>query len=61
MRIIWLALLALRARSWNRGDLDAFMNDYVDGASDSLIARRPTSLVLMRDAGQWRILEDHSS
>jgi hypothetical protein len=119
-RTIALALLDRGARSWNRGDLDAFMNDYVDGArtsfvtsegvmhgraeirqryaprftpggvrdslsfenveadpiasdavhviawyklmrGDSLVARGPTSLVLVRDAGQWRILKDHSS
>lgn len=28
---------------------------------DSLIARGPTSLVLVRDLGEWRILKDHSS
>lgn len=119
-RTIALALLDRGARSWNRGDLDAFMGDYADtprtsfvtnqgvmhgraeirqryaprfapggvrdslsfegveadpiGADavhviawyklmrgDSLIARGPTSLVLVRDAGQWRILKDHSS
>ena len=119
-RTIALSLLDRGARSWNRGDLDAFMSDYVDGPrtsfvtnlgvmhgraeirqryaprfapggvrdslsfegveadpigpdavhviawyklmrGDSLIARGPTSLVLMREAGQWRILKDHSS
>jgi Domain of unknown function (DUF4440) len=119
-RTIALALLDRGARSWNRGDLDAFMADYVDGPrtsfvtnqgvmhgraeirqryaprfalggvrdslsfegveadpigpeavhviawyrlmrGDSLIARGPTSLVLVRDLGEWRILKDHSS
>jgi ketosteroid isomerase-like protein len=119
-RIIALALLDRGARSWNRGDLDAFMADYVDGPrttfvtnqgvmrgrtairaryaprfapggvrdslsfedveadligpdvvhavawyklmrGDSLIARGPTSLVLVRDGARWAILKDHSS
>ena len=119
-RIIALALFDRGARSWNRGDLDAFMADYVDGPrttfvanqgvvhgrtairaryaprfapggvrdslsfedveadpigpdavhvvawyklmrGDSLIARGPTSLVLVRDGARWGILKDHSS
>lgn len=119
-RIIALALFDRGARSWNRGDLDAFMADYVDGPrttfvanqgvvrgrtairaryaprfaaggvrdslsfedveadpigpdavhvvawyklmrGDSLIARGPTSLVLVRDGARWAILKDHSS
>jgi ketosteroid isomerase-like protein len=119
-RTIALALLDRGARSWNRGDLDAFMADYVDSPrtafvansgvmhgraeirtryaqrfspggvrdslsfegveadpiapdavhviawyklmrGDSLIARGPTSLVLVRAAGKWGILKDHSS
>jgi hypothetical protein len=119
-RTIALALLDRGARSWNRGDLDAFMADYVDSPrttfvansgvmhgrteiraryaprfapggvrdslsfegieadpigpdavhvvawyklmrGDALIARGPTSLVLVRDAGRWGILKDHSS
>lgn len=119
-RTIALALLDRGARSWNRGDLDAFMADYVDGPrttfvanqgvmrgrtairarhaprfapggvrdslsfedveadpigpdavhvvawyklmrGGSLIARGPTSLVLVRDGERWGILKDHSS
>ena len=119
-RTVALALLDRGARSWNRGDLDAFMADYVDGSrttfvtnqgvmrgrteiraryaprfapggvrdslsfegvladalgpdvvhvvawyklmrGDSLIARGPTSLVLVHDGARWGILKDHSS
>lgn len=119
-RITALALLDRGARAWNRGDLDAFVADYVDGPrttfvanqgvvrgrpairaryaprfaaggvrdslsfedieadpigpdavhvvawyklmrGDSLIARGPTSLVLVRDGARWAILKDHSS
>lgn len=119
-RAVALELLERGARSWNRGDLDAFMGDYVDAPrtafvvnqgvmrgrtairaryaprfapggvrdslsfedveadplgpdvvhviawyklmrGDSLVARGPTSLVLLRDGTTWRILKDHSS
>jgi ketosteroid isomerase-like protein len=119
-RAIALELLERGARSWNRGDLDAFMADYVDGPrtafvtnqgvmhgraeiraryaprfaaggvrdslsfegieadaigpdllhviawyklmrGGSLVARGPTSLVLVRDGARWAILKDHSS
>jgi hypothetical protein len=119
-RTVALTLLERGARSWNRGDLDAFMADYVDGPrttfvtnqgvmrgrtdiraryaprfapggvrdslsfedvladplgpdvvhvvawyklmrGDSLIARGPTSLVLVHDGARWGILKDHSS
>jgi ketosteroid isomerase-like protein len=119
-RTLALELLDRGARSWNRGDLDAFMADYVDGPrttfvvnqgvmrgrteiraryaprfaagavrdslsfegveadplgpdvvhvvawyklmrGDSLVARGPTSLVLVRDGARWGILKDHSS
>jgi uncharacterized protein (TIGR02246 family) len=106
------------AAAWNRGDLDAFMDDYVDSATyvgsrgllhgrtaiaahyaprfaagaqrdslhfrnlevrlvapdlaqvvalyvlargDSVTATGPTSLLMRRAAGRWRILHDHSS
>lgn len=118
------AMLARAASSWNRGDLDAFMSDYLPGAGttfvagrdllrgtaairavyaprfapggvrdslsfvvldvdplgsdllnvvatyvlarrvdgrDSVTARGPTSLVLRRVDGRWRIVHDHSS
>ena len=114
------AMLAGAATNWNRGDLDAFMSDYLPesrttfigrtgvlrgpgairsvyaarfapgGVRDSLsfealevdllsenaanaiawyvlsrgdstIARGPTSLVLVRRDGRWRIVHDHSS
>jgi hypothetical protein len=119
-RTIALALLERGAQSWNRGHLDAFMADYVEGPrtafvtnsgvmhgpaeirtryaprfapggvrdslsfegveadaigpgvvhviawyklmrGDSLIARGPTSLVLVREEARWGILKDHSS
>lgn len=119
-RTIALALLDRGARAWNRGDLEAFMSDYMNSArtayvtndgvahgkaaireryaprfapgalrdslsfenveadplsndaihviawykiirGDSLIARGPTSLLLVRDGPRWAILKDHSS
>jgi hypothetical protein len=32
----------------------------LDLRGDSFIARAPTSVVLVRDAGNWKILKDHS-
>ena len=114
------SMLADGAAAWNRGDLDAFMADYVPGErtsfvtnqgvlhgldeiraryaprfapggvrdslsferietdwlapgvaymnavyvlsrGDSVVARGPTSLVLLRHEGRWRIVHDHSS
>jgi uncharacterized protein (TIGR02246 family) len=118
------AMLAHAAASWNRGDLDAFVDDYLPGAEttfigsrgvlrgpveiraayaprfapsgvrdslsfelidvdplapdalnviarytlarrvagrDSVTARGPTSLVMRRVDGRWRIVHDHSS
>lgn len=114
------AMLSGAAANWNRGDLDAFMADYLPGSrttyvgrtgvlrgpdairsvyaarfapggvrdslsfeglevdllspdaanaiawyvlsrGDSTIARGPTSLVMVRRAGRWRIVHDHSS
>lgn len=114
------AMLDRSARAWNRGDLDAFVDDYLDsdrttfigrrgvlhgraairavyaprfapgGVRDSLsfeqlevdslapgvahvlayyvlsrgdstVARGPTSLVMLRVDGRWRIVHDHSS
>jgi ketosteroid isomerase-like protein len=114
------AMFARSAAAWNRGDLDAFMTDYLPGdrttyvtsrgvihgpaaireryaprfapggqhdslsfeqvevdslapgvvnviayyvltRGDSLIARGPTSLVMVRDNGRLRIVHDHSS
>jgi uncharacterized protein (TIGR02246 family) len=119
------AMMARSAEAWNRGDLDAFMEDYAPGegttyigsrgllrgpaairasyaprfapgvrrgalrfenlevdvlapgvanaiayyvlsertaaGADSTIARGPTSLVMRRDGGRWRIVHDHSS
>lgn len=119
-RTIALAVLDGAARSWNRGDLDAFVADYVDSPrttlvssqgvlhgraeirqryvprfvssgvrdslsfegveadvlgpdvihviawyalmrGDSLVARAPTSVVLVRDGDRWSILKDHTS
>lgn len=119
-RTVALALLDRGARAWNRGDLEAFMSDYMNsprtayvttngvargkaaireryaprfapGAlrdslafenveadplsndamhviawyklmrGDSVIARGPTSLLLVRDGPRWVILKDHSS
>lgn len=113
-------MLERSARAWNRGDLDTFVDDYVDadrttfvgrrgvlhgraairavyaprfapgGVRDSLsfeqlevdslapgvahvlayyvlsrgdstVARGPTSLVMLRVNGRWRIVHDHSS
>jgi uncharacterized protein (TIGR02246 family) len=119
-----LAMLAHSAGNWNRGDLDAFVTDYLPGAEttfigsrgvlrgpdairaayaprfapggvrdslsfelldvdplapdvinviatyilarhvdgrDSVTARGPTSLVMRRVDGRWRIVHDHSS
>lgn len=114
------SMLAHGALAWNRGDLDAFMSDYLPGErtsfvtnqgvlhgvdevraryaprfepggvrdslsfegietdwlapgvaymnavyvlsrGDSVVARGPTSLVLVRHDGRWRIVHDHSS
>lgn len=115
------AMMAGSAAAWNRGDLDAFMEDYVPGMrttfvgstgllrgpeqlkeryraryfapgaprdslsfeqlavdplapglayasawyvltrGDSVVARGPTTLVMMKQDGRWRILHDHSS
>jgi uncharacterized protein (TIGR02246 family) len=114
-------MLGRSARAWNRGDLDAFMEDYLDSSrttyvgrrgvvlhgraairevyaprfapggvrdslsfedvqvdslapgvahvlavyvlsrGDSTVARGPTSLVMLRVGGRWRIVHDHSS
>jgi ketosteroid isomerase-like protein len=113
-------MLARSAAAWNRGDLDAFMTDYLPGdrttyvtsrgvvhgptaireryaprfgaggvhdslsfeglevdslapgvlnviayyvltRGDSIVARGPTSLVMVRDNGRLRIVHDHSS
>jgi beta-aspartyl-peptidase (threonine type) len=119
-----VAMLARGAANWNRGDLDAFMDDYLPGdtttyiggrgilrgpaairnayaprfapgairdslsfvlvdvdplapdvinvvatyilarhigARDSVTAKGPTSLVMRRVEGRWRIVHDHSS
>lgn len=119
-----VAMLAHSATNWNRGDLDAFVSDYMPGAGttyigsrgvlrgsdairgayaprfapggvrdslsfelldvdplapdvinviatyilarhvdgrDSVTARGPTSLVMRRVDGRWRIIHDHSS
>jgi uncharacterized protein (TIGR02246 family) len=114
------AMMRRSAQSWTRGDLDAFMGDYLDGErttyvtpkavlhgraairaryaprfapgahhdslsfegievdslapgvanviafyvlsrGDSVIARGPTTVVMLRRAGRWRIVHDHSS
>ncbi|GAC1476794.1 MAG: nuclear transport factor 2 family protein [Gemmatimonadaceae bacterium] len=114
------AMMERSAAAWNRGDLDAFVDDYEDGTTTSYIgrtgilhgrtairgayaprfaagvprdslsfeglevdvlaqdvanaiafyvlkrggvvtARGPTSLVLRRRGGRWRIVHDHSS
>ena len=114
------AMLARAADNWNRGDLDAFLSDYMPGEQttfigrngvlhgpdairwvyaarfapgavrdslsfenlevdllapnvanaiayyvlsrgDSTVARGPTSLVMRRVEGRWRIVHDHSS
>lgn len=113
-------MLTAAARNWNRGDLDAFVGDYLDsdrttyvgrrgllhgraairasyehyfapGAphdslafhdlevdplapgvlyvvatwvlarGDSVVGTGPTSLIMVRDGGRWRIVHDHSS
>ena len=124
MRAELEAMLARAAVNWNRGDLDAFMDDYLPGDSttyiggrglvrgpaairasyaplftgsaqrdslsfeildldplapgvvnligqytlarrvggrDSVTARGPTSLLVRRVGGRWRIVHDHSS
>ena len=112
------AMMVASAGAWNRGDLDAFMQDFAEGATfiasrgvlhgraeirevyaprfapggvrdslsfertevfplapeiahvvsyyrltrgDSTVAVGPTSLVMRREAGRWRIAHDHSS
>jgi ketosteroid isomerase-like protein len=114
------SMLTEAAAAWNRGDLDAFMADYLPGdrtsfvtnqgvlhgidevrgryaprfapggvrdslsfarletdwlapgvaylnaeyilsRGDSVVARGPTSLVLLKHEGRWRIVHDHSS
>src|ERR687886_2462915 len=121
LRAQFTAMLDRSARAWNRGDLDAFMEDYLDSSrttyvgrrgvvlhgraairevyaprfapggvrdslsfenlqvdslapgvahvlayyvlsrGDSTVARGPTSLVMLRVRGRWRIVHDHSS
>jgi uncharacterized protein (TIGR02246 family) len=121
LRAEFSTMLDRSARAWNRGDLDAFMEDYVDSSrttyvgrrgvvlhgraairevyaprfapggvrdslsfedlevdslapgvahvlayyvlsrGDSTVARGPTSLVMLRVGGRWRIVHDHSS
>jgi uncharacterized protein (TIGR02246 family) len=121
LRAQFKAMIARSARAWNRGDLDAFMEDYLDNTrttyvgrrgvvlhgraairevyaprfapggvrdslsfedlqvdslaprvahvlayyvlsrGDSTVARGPTSLVMLRVRGRWRIVHDHSS
>ena len=113
-----VAMMARSATSWNRGDLDAFMDDYEGAATyvgrnrllrgkaeirtayasrfapggtrdslsfenvevdvlgenvvntiawyrlsrgDSTVAKGPTSLVMRKADGRWRIVHDHSS
>ena len=34
---------------------------YVLARGDSVVARGPTSLVMLREQGRWRIVHDHSS
>ncbi len=34
---------------------------YVLSRGDSVVARGPTSLVMLREDGRWRIVHDHSS
>jgi hypothetical protein len=48
-------MLARAAANWNRGNLDAFVG------RDSVTARGPTSLLVRRVQGRWRIAHDHSS
>ena len=45
------------ATPWTHGDLDAFMRDYLD----SVIARGPTTVVMIRTSAGWKIVHDHSS
>jgi ketosteroid isomerase-like protein len=121
LRAEFSSMLERSARAWNRGDLDAFMEDYLDSSrttyvgrrgvvlhgraairqryapvfapggvrdslsfeglqvdslapgvahvlayyvlsrGDSTVARGPTSLVMLRVGGSWRIVHDHSS
>ena len=121
LRAEFSGMLGRSARAWNRGDLDAFMEDYLDSSrttyvgrrgvvlhgraairevyaprfapggvrdslsfedvqadslapgvahvlavyvlsrGDSTVARGPTSLVMLRVGGRWRIVHDHSS
>ena len=121
LRAEFSSMLERSARAWNRGDLDAFMADYLDSSrttyvgrrgvvlrgraaireryapvfapggvrdslsfeglqvdslapgvahvlayyvlsrGDSTVARGPTSLVMLRVGGSWRIVHDHSS
>jgi hypothetical protein len=60
-RTIALAPLDRGVRSWNGGDRDAFVADYIAGHRTAFITRGPTSLEPEREGGQWGILEDHSS
>jgi hypothetical protein len=98
------AMLGRAAVNWNRGDLDAFVDDYLPSDTTTYVGRRllrgrsairasyaplfapdvvnligrdtlkrrmagrdsvtasgPTSLVMRRVQGRWRIVHDHSS
>lgn len=53
------AQFAQSAEAWNRGDLDAFLNDYArDGRTTS---SGSFTLVMERRPDGWKILHDHTS
>ncbi len=67
-----LASMNQSGKEWTHGNLPAFMDSlapgvanviafYVLSRGDSVIARGPTTVVMVRTPTSWKIVHDHSS